>query len=392
MRAFVEHLPDVALRRYALSGKLFRDGPVNAPVASINYGAGGIAYAIYRLAQRRADPSLLALADAWTQKALALASHRKAFYNAGLGIKQRTVGKTSLFHSASGVHCVRALVSMATGDSKEANRALESFVTASRQPCDNFDLTLGKASLLMGCAELVEATPASRFMDVKPVQQLGDEIAEELGILLKSGQMATSATIPALGIAHGWAGLAFALLRWARATRRNPHPVVEATLDELAALAEPHRGGLRWPVHNTSKPKSFWEGWCNGTAGHTMLFALAKNVLRAERFGEVAQRAAVSACASELPLGMLCCGLGGISYALLATHRLTGSGLWLKRARAIAGRAAADRSKHFLRDSLYFGAVGVAVLAEDLKHPELAAMPLFEPTRVRADNIRFEQS
>ena len=43
-------------------------------------------------------------------------------------------------------------------------------------------------------------------------------------------------------------------------------------------------------------------------------------------------------------------------------------------------RAAADSSKSFLRDSLYKGAVGVAVLAEDLKHPDSASMPLFEPT------------
>jgi eukaryotic-like serine/threonine-protein kinase len=100
---------------------------------------------------------------------------------------------------------------------------------------------------------------------------------------------------------------------------------------------------------------------------------------RVERFVEIAERAAISACASELPFGMLCCGLGGISYALLATHRLTGSALWLKRARPIARRAAADSSEYFLRDSLYHGAVGVAVLAEDLKHPELAAMPFFEP-------------
>jgi len=55
--------------------------------------------------------------------------------------------------------------------------------------------------------------------------------------------------------------------------------------------------------------------------------------------------------------------------------------VWLQRARAVARRAAADSSKHFFRDALYKGAVGVALLAEDLKQPETAAMPLFEPTR-----------
>jgi hypothetical protein len=50
-------------------------------------------------------------------------------------------------------------------------------------------------------------------------------------------------------------------------------------------------------------------------------------------------------------------------------------------ARAIARRAAGDRSKYLLRDSLYYGAVGVSVLVEDLEQPALAAMPLFEPAR-----------
>jgi eukaryotic-like serine/threonine-protein kinase len=376
-----ENLLERVLRRYALGGHALRYGPADAPVASINYGAGGIAYALYRIARPRGDRQLLALADVWTQKAFALSSRKKAFYEAALRITPDTVGTVSLFHSISGLHCVRALVSSEMGDFTGANRAIHAFVKHSRRPCDNPDLTLGKASLLMGCAELVEVMPAPSVIDVKPVLQRGDEIARELASLLRTGQIASSTDISLLGIAHGWAGFAFALLRWARATGKKAHPVVEDALDELAALAERHRGGVRWPVHNTSKPKSFWEGWCNGTAGHTMLFALAHEVLRAGRFGEIAERAAISACASELPLGLLCCGLGGIGYALLATHRVTGSTLWLKRARAIARRAAADRSKHSLRDSLYYGPVGVAVLAEDLKQPELAAMPLFEPAR-----------
>lgn len=350
-------------------------------MVSIDYGAGGIAYALYRIARRRGDAELLALADVWTQKAFALASCKKAFYEPRLGIRPDTVGKVSLFHSISGLYCVRALVSIALGDVRGANRAIQAYVRQSRGRCENPDLALGKAGLLLGCAELIEAARGPGFIEVQPVEKRGEEIARELATILKQGEMATSTTIPALGIAHGWAGLAFALLRWARATKKKAHPIVEAALDELAALAEPHRGGLRWPVYNTSRPRAYWEGWCNGTAGHTMLFALAQAVLPAERFGEIAERAATSAWAAETHVGTLCCGLGGIGYALLAAHRLTGSAFWLKRARTIAARAAGDRSRYFLRDSLYKGAVGVAVLAEDLEQPESAAMPLFEPTR-----------
>lgn len=380
-RAREKDLLDRVLHRYALGGDALRDGIAGAPFASINYGAGGIAYALYGIARRRGDPGLLALADVWTQRAFALSSHEKAFYNPELEIDRKTVGEVSLFHSIAGLQCVRALVSIAMGEVSGANRAIQAFVERSHGPGHNPDLTLGKASLLMGCAELIEALPARWFIDVAPVRARGDEIAGELSKLLESDQMATSVSTSALGIAHGWAGFAFALLRWARATGKDAPPIVAAALDELAALSEPHGGGLRWPVHNSTATPSYMDGWCNGTAGYTMLFALAQDVLRVGRFGEIAERAAMSACAAETQLGTLCCGLGGVGYALLATYRLTGSEVWLERARATARRAAADSSKYFFRDSLYKGAVGVAVLAEDLKQPEKASMPLFEPSK-----------
>src|SRR6266853_2199356 len=112
-----------------------------------------------------------------------------------------------------------------------------------------------------------------------------------------------------------------------------------------------------------------------------MLYALAYELLGQARFAELAERAAISAWHSDMTLGTLCCGQAGIGYALLAVHRITGSVLWLQRALACARLAAADRSGHFLRDALFKGAVGVALLAEDLKTPEVAAMPLFEPLR-----------
>jgi serine/threonine-protein kinase len=112
-----------------------------------------------------------------------------------------------------------------------------------------------------------------------------------------------------------------------------------------------------------------------------MLFALAHQLLKESNFGELAERAAISACSSPSSLGTLCCGQGGIGYAMLSVFRLTGADVWLQRARTAVRRAAADRSKHFLRDALYQGAVGVALLTEDLQDPDGAAMPLFEPMR-----------
>jgi hypothetical protein len=371
------------LKRHELGGEVLRDGPPDAPRASVNYGAAGIAYALLRIARRRQDARLLALADLWSQKAYALGATDDAFYNAALPIDRGTVGERSLFHSAAGLHCVRALVSSAQRDAATANRALRAFVEHSHGPNEGLDraaqldAVLGKASLLLGCSELIETIAESPGVELAGVQACGEDLAREVLDCVESGPIVSSEQLRTLGLAHGWSGLAFALLRWACASGREPPAAVRARLDELATLAEPHGTGMRWPVECGGA--TFMDGWCNGSAGHAMLYALACRSLKEPRFGEVAERAALAACNSSLALGTLCCGQGGIGYALLSVYRLNGSEQWLRRARACLRRAAADVSPQFLRDALYKGAVGVALLAEELKAPEQAAMPLFEP-------------
>lgn len=371
-----------ALQRYAPGGQALREGLTGSPQASINYGAAGIAYALLRIAQRRGDPQLLAAADLWSHKAYALAARDDAFYSAQLQIERATVGEVSLFHSASGLHCVRALVSAAQGDAASANAALGAFVEHAARPCGSelpsaqIDLVSGRAGLLLGCAELIESVPDLPAFDLAGLRARGAQIAGDLLARVRSESIEAS-SLTALGIAHGWGGLLFSLLRWSRAIRCSPDPVIKERLRELAAQAQPDGCGLRWPLDTMDS--SFVDGWCNGSAGHAMLFALACQILADADLGRLAGQAAVSAWSSGSQLGSLCCGQGGIGYALLAMHRLTGEDRWLQRARAAARRAAADRSKHFPHSALYKGALGVALLLEDLKAPQGSAMPLFEP-------------
>jgi eukaryotic-like serine/threonine-protein kinase len=382
-RTAAARLLDRALERWRLGGEALRNGLPHAPRASINYGAAGVAYALLRIAQRRADPGLLALADLWGQKAYALAASDGAFYNATLEIEPKTAGERSLFHSPAGLHCVRALISAAQGDVNSANAAMRALVEHSRGPNPCLDATsaldavLGKGSILLGCAELIEAIPDLPQFDLAIVRARGNEIAREVRTFIESGRIESSEQLTILGIAHGWGGLAFVLLRWATATGREPEPALRTKLAELAELAEPDGAGARWPTEVGGSV--FWDGWCNGAAGHAMLWALAHRVLGNSDFGDLAERAAIIAWNSELTTGTLCCGQAGIGYALLAVHRVTGSPQWLRRAQACAQRAAGDASPGFLPDALYKGAAGVAVFSEELEAPQSAAMPLFEP-------------
>lgn len=370
------------LGHHSLGGRAVRDGLNEPPVASINYGAAGIAYGLLRIAQLRGDPLLLAAADVWSCRATALAALDGAFYSPELQLERATVGDISLFHSPSGLHCVRALVCAAQCDVASTRAALKGFVEHATRPCGcnqpsaQIDLVLGKAGLLLGCAELIESVADVPDVDLTGVRCTGEQIAGDVLAWVKCEPVGTSG-LATLGIAHGWAGLLFSLLRWACATQCDPDPAVRQRLQELAALAEPSGMGLKWPID--TKEASFAEGWCNGSAGHAMLFALACRVLGQPDWGRLAERAALSAWSSRCELGSLCCGQGGIGYAMLALHRLTGDRLWLQRGHSAARRAAADRSKHFPESALYKGALGVALLAEDLKRPERSAMPLFEP-------------
>jgi eukaryotic-like serine/threonine-protein kinase len=376
-----DRLNDV-LERYAPRGEVARKGLAEAPFASVSYGAGGIAYALLKVAQHRNDPQLLAAADLWAQKAYAMTAREDAFYNPALQVERATVGAISLFHSESGLHCVRALVSAAQADSDSANRAIAAFAShaqrpyAGHDPLGSIDVTRGEAGLLLGCAELVESIQDLPGFDLGAVRASGEGIAGHLAALLQA-ETIESSSLTSLGIAHGWAGLIFALLRWAHATQGNPEAALRVRLEELAILAEPNGTGLRWPVRTDSS--TFMDGWCNGAAGYAMLYALAYSVLREARFAVIAEQAAISAHLGATTNGSLCCGQGGIGYGLLTLHRLTGDTVWLQRARSAARQAEVYGLKQLPRDALYQGALGVALLTDDLNDAAGGAMPLFEP-------------
>ena len=93
-----------ALAYYQLNREAVRSGPADLPFASINYSAAGVAYAIYRIACARGDRQLIALANAWVEKAFALSSHTKAYYGPGLGRdRSALVYRDSLYQGALGV-------------------------------------------------------------------------------------------------------------------------------------------------------------------------------------------------------------------------------------------------------------------------------------------------
>lgn len=380
-----------ALKRVSFDGTMIASGLTLPPTCSVTYGAAGIAYALYRIACLRQEPALLSLADVWVNKAIAAMDEDTAFRSRELGITPEVVGPTSLYHTASGVHCVQALVSQAMADMASWQVAVGRFVAASRVESPSLDLTLGRSGSLLGCTLLLETMPANELVNRAPLIELGERVHTAVWDTVASfGPIAGCGQLPFLGIAHGWSGVLFALLRWSRVAGWALPAALVGRLGELAELAEPIGRGARWVRKVQRRAASrgsgrhqkdgrYMAGWCNGSAGFVFLWILAFDMVGDPAYLELAERAGWAALEDADATGSLCCGLVGRAYALLALHRQTGDAVWLARAREVASRLTASVGLVGpYRQSLYRGELGAAVLAADLSRPEMSALPLFD--------------
>jgi serine/threonine-protein kinase len=357
-----------------------------APSASITYGAAGIAYALYRMACARDDARLLSLADAWQTRAERLQHEAGAFTNPATEIVPERVGLISPYHTASGLHCVRALLCQATGDHAGANAAAQSYAAAAAASCENLDLTLGLASTLVGAAIIHDALRPAAGRGTTAVRRRADDTLAALWRTIDAcPAVAECAAMPALGMAHGWAGLLYATLRWCRSSGTAPPATLAGRLSQLAECGEPAGRGLRWRARlgdaDSAPGVGYEAGWCNGTAGFVHLWALAARVIGDDSYRELAERSAWNAWESAGTVGHICCGHGGRAYALLALYKHTGEAAWVDRARQLANRAADAWQRHDDSPwalSLYKGGAGLAVLGAELERPESACMPFFE--------------
>jgi serine/threonine-protein kinase len=222
---------------------------------------------------------------------------------------------------------------------------------------------------MIDAARLVEAgnsTMASIWHELDPYAAAGE--AKEL---------------TNLGIAHGWAGVLYATLRWSSCSGLPLPTDLEERLHQLATHAEPTGRGVRWPwvidAHARSSAPYAMPGWCNGSAGFVFLWTLAHRTFGDATYLMLAEKSAWNAWEEIENGASLCCGLAGRAYALLNLYKHTGERAWLLRAQTFANRAAlVGNGAEALGNSLYKGELGVALLAADLLQPATASMPFFE--------------
>lgn len=377
----LDQLLNRAIDYASVDGPWSRAPLAPAPTTSVNYGSAGVALGLLHVASRRNDGSLLALADTWSRRALREIGTSDAFYNEEIEITPEIVGKSSPFHSPSGVYAVATLVAVAAADPMQQAKGLASFLGAVREPAAGLDLTLGRSGVLLVSAILLDALPQNGFIDPSPLRSFGEVVLNELWEALDKKPEIKVAGIDYPGIAHGWAGFLYATLQWCSVSKTRLPQGVQRRLVELGALALPINRGLDWPwmlVHS-GEPLTM-SGWCNGACGYVFLWTLAHRLLGDPRYLDLAHGAAWRSWDAPEQVGTLCCGLAGRAYALLNLYRYTKETLWLDRARDLAVRAArGDNIPKEYPHSLYKGEFGLAVLVTDLERPNEAAMPFFEP-------------
>ena len=372
------------LRRVNADGDLIRTGLSLPPTCSVNYGAGGIAYALYRIACLLDDSDMLVLADRWLQHAMQRKDIDDAFYNPKFRVTPETVGRISIYHGSPGLYTVDALLSRAMGDTPQHSRAIRAFISTSQEPCAEIDLTLGRSGVLVAAALLLETLDARDQENRSALVALGDSVNREIKDRLESfGPVCSSPELDYLGIAHGWAGVLFAALRWAQVTNRPLTDQTKNRLSELAACAEPIGRGIRWRARTLAVDpeglQGYMPGWCNGSAGFVHLWTLAYEMTRDSHYLVVAERAGWNAWEQPDGVRSLCCGLAGRAYSLLNLSKHTNDREWTERARHLMHRASREsREENPFRNSLYKGEVGIALLIAEMAEPDIAAMPMFE--------------
>lgn len=373
------------LRELALDGPLLTQA-LPAPSVSLNYGAAGIALGALHASQRRAAPELLAAADAWIRRASRQAEDERGFYNAEIEISPETVGAASPYHTPSGVHAVEALIARAAGDWGRQERAVAAYLECAARPAAGLDLTLGRASTLLGSAILLDALPPGAATTEAALRGFGAGTMAHIWTSLADKPPVGAGDLAYLGIAHGWAGFMYATLTWCAVANAPLPEGMERRLDELAGLALPSGRGLEWAwVLNQPGDPPTMAGWCNGSCGYVFLWTLASASLGKRRYLDAAIGAGWNTWESPDPAASLCCGLAGRAYALLNLYRHTGEPVWLARARLLCARAEREGQTHReYPHSLWKGELGVAVLAADLEEPDWARMPFFEPAGYRA--------
>jgi hypothetical protein len=330
------HAHEARLRDYidayrgAIEGVRYRqlEALQPAPFASISHGGGGTAYVLWRLGDRRS-------ARAWMKASLAdrrrSALEWESERNKGL----------SFLHGRGGLQWLRLVM--------DKSYATASYARSARR-VDAEEFIEGAAGYLTGI----------RLLRDPRLRDLGDELAKRLARRVRARKRWQP--IDACGFAHHWPGILHALLAWG--------PAQTWLLDAMRGLL------AEWSP-DVARSSQLAASWCNGAAGTLLLWAKAYDVTADAGYLRAARLAAERATTASFIGSDLCCGIGGIAYALLELARVDREGNWRARAVELAAKAIEAPAMRW-PNGLFRGHPGLVCLALDVLSEQPAGFPTIE--------------
>jgi type 2 lantibiotic biosynthesis protein LanM len=211
------------------------------------------------------------------------------------------------------------LLSNLTGNGRwqELSERIASSVTESAiQECQEPDITSGLAGLLIALVALYEATNEQLWLDLSRfcAETLRERFSAGRGWVRPNGDCP-------LGLAHGTAGVAFAGIRYARASGEEIG--IELANDAFGVDRQFYSPQERnWPVM-ASHGSSFMTTWCAGLPGVLLARAYAWQVTHDDRLlGEVQN--GLKNFPSLLGTDHWCCGNLGNAEILLSLAQILG--------------------------------------------------------------------
>lgn len=277
--------------------------PVDLDLQSVEVaGALDRAYVQYQAAKSVLSPELLACSD----QSIRIAE-------AG-GFAPLEVA--SPLHTPMGGACLALEISLARADFESARVHVQNLETALQAPPGEAELFTGRAGYLaLATQTYARSRPyddAIESLD-RAIRRLRNCVEDDLMDAL-SGLKARRQTH--LGLAHGIAGLAYALVLG----EESPPPCVKDALDIVASLAVPTPWGLAWPgtVHaqsDTPVTRDYSPSWCSGSAGYLALWHQASRHWP-EEFAPLMDGAASHAARHPDATSNLCCGTAGRALIL----------------------------------------------------------------------------
>ncbi|HTR53043.1 MAG TPA: lanthionine synthetase LanC family protein [Kofleriaceae bacterium] len=312
--------------------------------ASIAFGGAGTAYALWRLGMPRH-------AAAWLRGSLD--DRRRAAFKLHDG--HRAIERDSYSHGRAGLLWLRNLIV-----EPRAPDAITAYVRAIDR-VNAAEFVAGRAGHLTGVRLLLARRDDTRL------RAAGEALASALVRSLRARAKRGWRAIDAAGFAHSWSGVMHALLAWHQLRAR---PIPGWLADELRALhAAWTPGAARIPDKAAS--------WCNGGAGTLLLWTKAFELTHDDRYRDAARGAASHAVRAKTDDPTVCCGRGGVAFALLALARVDATRDWRALALKVAIRAVKTRQLE-RPNGLYYGHPGLVCLALDLLSENPVGFPTIE--------------